>query len=103
MKQVSKNSIDYYILPNKILCSVLGVSPSDQEYSTCGKIFAYFRLMIAIAAVSSIVLPQIMLLAISWDDLKVLTGNRKLITGMAQIIQYRNYRNFLLNQRSEAF
>ncbi|XP_034180496.2 odorant receptor 22c-like [Osmia lignaria lignaria] len=36
------------------------------------------------AAVSSIVLPQIMLMAISWDDLKVLTEVGGLLTTMAQ-------------------
>ncbi|XP_034180213.2 odorant receptor Or2-like [Osmia lignaria lignaria] len=86
MSKVPRKSIDYYILPNKILCSVLGSSLAEEKYTTSGKIFAYFRLIVAIAAAGSIFVPQIMLVAVNWGDLKVLTEVGCVITSLGQYI-----------------
>ncbi|XP_046143443.1 uncharacterized protein LOC114877903 [Osmia bicornis bicornis] len=86
MKKVGRKSIDYYILPNKILCSVLGSSLAEEKYTTSGKIFAYSRLIVAIAAAGSIFVPQIMLVAVNWGDLRILTGVGCVITTFGQYI-----------------
>ncbi|XP_029046868.2 odorant receptor 85b-like [Osmia bicornis bicornis] len=86
MKNVARKSIDYYILPNKILCSVFGISIADTEYTTIRKILAYSRLIVAFAAVGSIFVPQIMLVTANWGDLKILTGVGCVITTIAQYI-----------------
>ncbi|XP_076390368.1 odorant receptor 10-like [Megachile rotundata] len=84
MKKQSNNSIDYYILPNKILCTTLGISLSDKKRSLCGQIFAYLRLFVAVASISSFVVPQAMLLFIKWNDLKILSEVGGILTTLAQ-------------------
>ncbi|XP_046143445.1 uncharacterized protein LOC123988242 [Osmia bicornis bicornis] len=86
MKKVARKSIDYYILPNKILCSVLGISVAERKYTTSGKIFAYSHFIVVIVAAGSMFVPQIMLVAVNWGDLKILTGVGCVITTFAQYI-----------------
>ncbi|XP_046143444.1 odorant receptor 82a-like [Osmia bicornis bicornis] len=86
MKKVARKSIDYYILPNKILCSVVGISLAERKYTTSGKIFAYSHLIVVIAAAGSMFVPQIMLVAVNWGDLKILTGVGCVITTVGQYI-----------------
>ena len=74
MEEQSNTSIDYYILPNKILCSVAGMWPIEEKSSTCSKIFAYSRLIVALTAINSVFVPEIMAIAVNWGDLRILAG-----------------------------
>lgn len=75
MQELSKSSIDYYLLPNKIFCGMAGMWPVDEKSSTGIKLFAYFRLVFALTAVSSVFIPEILVIVVNWGDLKVLAGN----------------------------
>lgn len=77
MEELSNTSIDYYILPNKILCSMAGMWPIDDKSTICSKIFAYFRLVFGLTAVSSVLLPEIMVITSNWGDIKILAGKFK--------------------------
>ncbi|XP_076390641.1 odorant receptor 22c-like [Megachile rotundata] len=86
MGKVAKDSIDYYVLPNKILCSTIGIWPPDEERSFGGSLFVGFRVVFSIAAVSSIFVPEIMMIAVNWGDLRILTGVGCVLTTVAQLI-----------------
>lgn len=73
MKELS-NTFDYYILPNKILCSIVGMWPIEQESSTCSKIFSYVRLTFTLISVISLFVPEIMLIAVNWGNIEILAG-----------------------------
>lgn len=75
MKEFSKSSIDHYILPNRIFCSMAGMWPVDERSSIYGKLFAYFRLLFAVTAISSVFVPEILAIVKHWGDLKILAGN----------------------------
>nr|XP_034180493.1 odorant receptor 45a-like [Osmia lignaria] len=74
METLPRNSIDYYILPNKIMCSVIGMWPSDEKHSISSKIFAYFRFIFSLLAAFSIFVPGLLVIAVNWGDLNILTG-----------------------------
>ncbi|XP_029038425.2 odorant receptor 22c-like [Osmia bicornis bicornis] len=74
MRKLPRNSIDYYLLPNKILCSMIGIWPPDEKRSICSKIFAYFRFIFSLVAVFSIFVPGLLVIAVNWGDLNILTG-----------------------------
>nr|XP_034180060.1 odorant receptor 45a-like [Osmia lignaria] len=74
METLPRNSIDYYILPNKIMCTVIGMWPSDEKHSISSKIFAYFRFIFSLLAAISIFVPGLLAIAVNWGDLKILTG-----------------------------
>ncbi|XP_046143347.1 odorant receptor 22c-like [Osmia bicornis bicornis] len=86
MRKLPRNSIDYYILPNKIMCSVVGVWPSDDKRSICSKIFAYFRFIVSLMAVFSIFVPGLLVIAVNWGDLNILTGVGCTSTSLAQFL-----------------
>ncbi|KAK9295705.1 hypothetical protein QLX08_010046 [Tetragonisca angustula] len=70
MKELPNTSIDYYILPNKIFCSMVGMWPLDEKCSKSSKIFAYFRLVVTVISYSSIFVPQIWAIAVNWGDIQ---------------------------------
>ena len=74
MKEPSNTSIDYYILPNKILCSIVGMWPIEEKSSTCSKIFAYSRLIMTLTAINSVFVPEILAIAVNWGDVTILAG-----------------------------
>ncbi|XP_029046865.2 odorant receptor 82a-like [Osmia bicornis bicornis] len=86
MKKVARKSIDYYILPNKILCSVVGISLAERKNTSSAKILAYSHFIVAIVAAGSMFVPQIMLVAVNWGDLKILTRVGCVITTVGQYI-----------------
>lgn len=73
---VERNTIDYYILPNKILCNIVGIWPIEETESIImtRKSFAYFRVFFALTAVSSVLVPEILAIIMNWGDIDVLTG-----------------------------
>ncbi|KAF3420779.1 hypothetical protein E2986_04408 [Frieseomelitta varia] len=77
MKELSNTSIDYYILPNKIFCSVVGMWPIDEKSSTSSKIFAYFRLIVTVILYSSILVPQIWAVVVNWGNIQTVTARRE--------------------------
>ncbi|KAF3420780.1 hypothetical protein E2986_04406 [Frieseomelitta varia] len=77
MKELSNTSFDYYILPNKIFCSVVGMWPIDEKSSTSSKIFAYFRLIVTVISYSSIFVPQIWAIAVNWGDIQAIAARRE--------------------------
>ena len=74
MKDPSNTSIDYYILPNKIFCSMVGMWPIDEKSSTFSKIFAYFRLIVTVTSYGFLFVPQILEIAINWGDIQTIAG-----------------------------
>ncbi|XP_076381479.1 uncharacterized protein LOC117226208 isoform X2 [Megalopta genalis] len=86
MKEPTKSSIDYYILPNKIFCGMAGMWPIEENSSTFSKLFAYFRLLFALTAVSSVFVPEILAIAVNWGDLKVLAGVGCVLTSVGQLL-----------------
>nr|XP_003706289.1 PREDICTED: putative odorant receptor 85e [Megachile rotundata] len=86
MGKVAKDSIDYYVLPNKIMCSAIGIWPPDEEQSFGGRLFVGFRVVFSIAAVCTIFVPEIMMIAVNWGDLRILTGVGCVLTTVAQLI-----------------
>lgn len=74
MKELPNTSIDYYILPNRIICSMVGMWPIEEKSSTCSKIFAYIRLILALTAINSVFVPEIMMIVSSWGDISILAG-----------------------------
>ncbi|CAD1473225.1 unnamed protein product, partial [Heterotrigona itama] len=82
----SNTSIDYYIRPNKILCSMSGMWPIEEKCSTRSKIFAYSRLIVALTAINSIFVPEIMAIAVNWGDLRILAGVGCVSTTVGQLL-----------------
>ncbi|XP_076390593.1 odorant receptor 10-like [Megachile rotundata] len=80
MRQPSKDTIDYYIFPNKILCSMFGMWPSDKKRSTVRKMLAYLHFVFSVLTVCVIVVPEIILLAVRWRDLKIFAATYDYIT-----------------------
>ena len=78
MKELPSASFDYYILPNKISCSILGIWPVDKRRSTFSKIFTCCHVIVAITALSSVFVPEIMAIAVNWGDIQILTGKDSL-------------------------
>lgn len=54
-----------------------GMWPIDDKSTICSKIFAYFRLVFGLTAVSSVLLPEIMVITSNWGDIKILAGKFK--------------------------
>ncbi|XP_033320568.1 odorant receptor 67c-like [Bombus bifarius] len=73
MKELS-TTFDYYILPNKIFCTIVGIWPIGERSSTCSKIFAYFRLIVSLIAISNFFVPEIMAVAFYWGDVETVIG-----------------------------
>ncbi|XP_017794629.1 PREDICTED: odorant receptor 47a-like [Habropoda laboriosa] len=86
MKELSKASIDYYILPNKIFCSIAGMWPIDEKSSTRSKLFAYFRLIFGLTAISSVFVPEIMAIVWNWGDIRILAGVGCVLTTVGQLL-----------------
>ncbi|XP_060827993.1 putative odorant receptor 92a [Bombus pascuorum] len=86
MKELSNTSIDYYILPNRIFCSMVGMWPIEEKSSTCSKIFAYIRLIFALTAISSVFVPEIMMIVSSWGDITILAGVGCVLTTVGQLL-----------------
>lgn len=74
MKKPFNKSIDYYILPNKIFCSIAGMWPIDEKSSIFNKIFAYVRLIFGLIIVSSFFIPEIIIIIMNWKDIKIVAG-----------------------------
>ncbi|XP_026671592.1 odorant receptor 9a-like isoform X2 [Ceratina calcarata] len=85
MKGSPVTSIDYYLLPNKIFCGAGGMWPIDEKSWTFTKVFAYFRLIYGLVAVSSFVIPEIMLIALNWGDIKILAVG-SVLTALGQCL-----------------
>ncbi|KAF3420778.1 hypothetical protein E2986_04409 [Frieseomelitta varia] len=77
MKELPNTSFDYYTLPNKISCGILGIWPIDEGSSTFSKIFTYCRVIVAITALNSVFVPEIMAIAVNWGDIQILTARRE--------------------------
>nr|XP_003706294.1 PREDICTED: odorant receptor Or2-like [Megachile rotundata] len=86
MRQPSKDTIDYYIFPNKILCSMFGMWPSDKKRSTVRKMLAYLHFVFSVLTVCVIVVPEIILLAVRWRDLKIFAGAGCIIMSLMQVL-----------------
>ncbi|XP_043526815.1 putative odorant receptor 85d isoform X1 [Frieseomelitta varia] len=86
MKELSNTSIDYYILPNKIFCSVVGMWPIDEKSSTSSKIFAYFRLIVTVILYSSILVPQIWAVVVNWGNIQTVTEIGTALTSVGQVL-----------------
>ncbi|XP_076173317.1 odorant receptor Or2 [Ptiloglossa arizonensis] len=86
MKEHSKSSIDYFILPNKIICSIAGMWPIDEKSSTSNKVFAYFRLLFALTAVSNVFVPELLTIVVNWGDLQILAGVGCVLTTVGQLL-----------------
>ncbi|CAK9802289.1 hypothetical protein ANTPLA_LOCUS3155 [Anthophora plagiata] len=84
MKEPSKSSIDYYILPIKILCSMAGMWPIDEVSSTRTKVFAYIRVIFGFVSLNSILVPEIMMIILNWGDLRILAGVGCVLTTFVQ-------------------
>ncbi|XP_047356870.1 odorant receptor 22c-like [Vespa velutina] len=81
------NTIDYYILPNKILCNIVGIWPIEEKKSIMmKKSFAYFRVFFALTAVSSVLVPEILAIIMNWGDIEVLTGVGCVSTTVGQLL-----------------
>ncbi|XP_076234993.1 uncharacterized protein LOC143179584 [Calliopsis andreniformis] len=100
MKELFTSSIDYYLLPNKIFCSMAGMWPIDEKSSLCKKLFAYLRLIFALTAVSSVFIPEILVIAVNWGDLKVLAGVGCVLTTVGQLLFKMFY---LLARKDKAY
>ncbi|XP_076654221.1 odorant receptor 82a isoform X2 [Halictus rubicundus] len=100
MKEPAKSSIDYYILPNRIFCGMAGMWPIEDNSSTFSKLFAYFRLLFALTAVSSVFVPEILAIAVNWGDLKVLAGVGCVLTSVGQLLFKMMY---LLSRRKRMY
>ncbi|XP_050593381.1 putative odorant receptor 92a [Bombus affinis] len=86
MKELPNTSIDYYILPNRIFCSMVGMWPIEEKSSTCSKIFAYIRLILALTAINSVFVPEIMMIVSSWGDITILAGVGCVLTTVGQLL-----------------
>ncbi|KAK9295703.1 hypothetical protein QLX08_010045 [Tetragonisca angustula] len=86
MKELPNTSFDYYTLPNKISCSILGIWPIDERSSTFSKIFTYCRVIVAITALNSVFVPEIMAIAVNWGDIQILTGIGCVLTSVGQVL-----------------
>ncbi|XP_050490084.1 odorant receptor 4-like isoform X2 [Bombus huntii] len=96
MKELS-NTFDYYILPNKILCSIVGMWPIEQKSSTCSKIFSYVRLTFTLISLISVFVPEIMLIAVNWGNIEILAGAGSIVTTLGQTL----FKMFYLIARRE--
>ncbi|XP_068983202.1 odorant receptor 82a-like isoform X3 [Bombus flavifrons] len=96
MKELS-NTFDYYILPNKIFCSIVGMWPIEQESSTCSKIFSYFRLIFTLISLISVFVPEIMLIAVNWGNIEILARAGSIVTTLGQTL----FKMFYLIARRE--
>ncbi|XP_003485159.3 odorant receptor 4-like [Bombus impatiens] len=96
MKELS-NTFDYYILPNKILCSIVGMWPIEQKSSTCSKIFSYIRLTFTLISLISVFVPEIMLIAVNWGNIEILAGAGSIVTTLGQTL----FKMFYLIARRE--
>ncbi|XP_033320501.1 putative odorant receptor 85d [Bombus bifarius] len=86
MKELPNTSIDYYILPNRIFCSMVGMWPIEEKSSTCSKIFAYIRLILALIAINSVFVPEIMMIVSSWGDITILAGVGCVLITIGQLL-----------------
>ncbi|XP_029038424.2 odorant receptor 85b-like [Osmia bicornis bicornis] len=91
MRKLPRNSIDYYLLPNKILCSMIGIWPPDEKRSICSKLFASFLYTLSLIAAFSVFVPGLFLIAVNWGDLKILTGVGCVSTTLAQLLFKKIY------------
>ena len=74
MKELSNTSIDYYVLPNKIFCSMVGMWPIDDKSSTYSRIFTYFRLIATVILYGFLFVPQVLAIAVNWGDIQTIAG-----------------------------
>ncbi|KAK1130028.1 hypothetical protein K0M31_019712 [Melipona bicolor] len=58
--------------------------PIEEESSTCSKIFAYSRLIVALTAINSVFVPEIMAIAVNWGDVRILAGVGCVLTTVGQ-------------------
>ncbi|XP_026671596.1 odorant receptor 13a-like [Ceratina calcarata] len=86
MRESPVTSIDYYLLPNKILCGAGGMWPIDEKSSMFTKVFAYFRLIYGLIAVCSFVIPELMLIALNWGDIRILAEVGSVLTTLGQCL-----------------
>ncbi|KAG7209763.1 hypothetical protein KM043_011386 [Ampulex compressa] len=85
-KLPENSSLDHYILMNKILCTTVGVWPIETNSSRISRLFAYFRIILALTAVISVFVPQIWAIAVNWGDLRVFTGVGCVFTTVSQYL-----------------
>lgn len=86
MKKPFNKSIDYYILPNKIFCSIAGMWPIDEKSSIFSKIFAYVRLIFGLIIVNSFFIPQIIIIVMNWKNIKIIAGIGCVLTTITQVL-----------------
>lgn len=79
-------TIDYYILPNKILCSIVGLWPIEEKSTRMKKYFVYFRVLFSLTAVTSVFVPEILAIIMNWGDITVLTGVGCVLTSVGQLL-----------------
>ncbi|XP_026671595.1 odorant receptor 13a-like [Ceratina calcarata] len=60
--------------------------PIGEKSSTFTKVFAYFRLIYGLIAVCSFVIPQIMLIALNWGNIKILAEAGSFLTTCGQCL-----------------
>ena len=53
---------------------MVGMWPIEEKSSTCSKIFTYIRLILALIAINSVFVPEIMMIVSSWGDISILAG-----------------------------
>nr|XP_034180495.1 odorant receptor 85b-like [Osmia lignaria] len=97
MRKPVKNSIDYYILPNKILCSMYGMWPSIEESSTWRTVLVCFHLVFSLIIVCFIYVPEIIIVARNWNDLKAMTGAGCIVLSLTQLV----FKTFYLIAKKE--
>ncbi|XP_003706295.1 odorant receptor 10-like [Megachile rotundata] len=86
MGKPSENTIDYYIQPNKILCSIYGLWPTDEERTTSKQVLAVVHLVISVIIVCSVFVPEVIILTTKWRDLSILAGAGTLTLTMTQFL-----------------
>ncbi|KAK1130030.1 hypothetical protein K0M31_019714 [Melipona bicolor] len=84
MKELPNTPIDYYILPNKIFCNMVGIWLIDEKSSTYSKIFAYFRSVVTVFLYGFVLVPQI--LAINWGDVQTVAEIGATASSIAQAL-----------------
>nr|QHN69131.1 odorant receptor 3 [Sirex nitobei] len=68
------STIDNYITPNKLLCSVVGIKSNYENSSTLSKTFTRLRLIFTIISTVTLFIPQTLQIMINWGNINVLTG-----------------------------
>ena len=99
-KDMNQDSIDNYLWPNKYMLTFMGFWPLNSDASLCFRFFAYFRIIFSIIAISTLFIPEVLMLIVFWGDILVLTGKRiAYYSDTKKITIYQNiYIQFVLRE-----